>query len=126
MGRPSRYSPEVREARSLGGLQPGQGAFADQFPLELGGTMRPSQILRKLAAYPRQNELAEPCGEVGRVEPPTVHDRLEPRTPTCAGAPGRIEQGRGAPGQARPVEQSVAGARRSRSGPRCGFAARGA
>ena len=27
------------------------------------GTMRPSQILRKLAAYPRQNELAAPCGK---------------------------------------------------------------
>ena len=31
------------------------------------GTMRPSQILRKLAAYPRQNELAA-LREVGRVE----------------------------------------------------------
>ena len=32
------------------------------------GTMRPSQILRKLAAYPRQNELAAALREVGRVE----------------------------------------------------------
>ena len=32
------------------------------------GTMRPSQILRKLASYPRQNELAPALREVGRVE----------------------------------------------------------
>ena len=32
------------------------------------GTMRPSQILRKLAAYPRQNELATALREVGRIE----------------------------------------------------------
>ena len=32
------------------------------------GTMRPSQILRKLAAYPRQNELAAALREVGRIE----------------------------------------------------------
>ena len=32
------------------------------------GTLRPSQILRKLAAYPRQNELAAALREVGRVE----------------------------------------------------------
>ena len=32
------------------------------------GTIRPSQILRKLAAYPRQNELAAALREVGRVE----------------------------------------------------------
>ncbi len=32
------------------------------------GTLRPSQILRKLAAYPRQNELATALREVGRVE----------------------------------------------------------
>ena len=32
------------------------------------GTMRPSQILRKLASYPRQNELADALREVGRVE----------------------------------------------------------
>ena len=32
------------------------------------GTMRPSQILRKLAAYPRQNELAAALREVGRGE----------------------------------------------------------
>ena len=30
--------------------------------------MRPSQILRKLAAYPRQNELAAALREVGRIE----------------------------------------------------------
>ena len=30
--------------------------------------MRPSQILRKLAAYPRQNELAAALREVGRME----------------------------------------------------------
>ena len=33
------------------------------------GTMRPSQLLlRKLAAYPRQNELAPALREVGRIE----------------------------------------------------------
>ena len=32
------------------------------------GTIAPSQILRKLAAYPRQNELALALREVGRVE----------------------------------------------------------
>ena len=30
--------------------------------------MRPSQILRKLAAYPRQNQLAAALREVGRIE----------------------------------------------------------
>ena len=34
------------------------------------GTMRPSQTLRKLASYPRQNELASALREVGRVELP--------------------------------------------------------
>ena len=34
----------------------------------MAGTLRPSQILRKLAAYPRQNELAAALREVGRVE----------------------------------------------------------
>ncbi|OSM08768.1 putative transposase Tn3 family protein [Magnetofaba australis IT-1] len=32
------------------------------------GTMAPSQILRKLASYPRQNELAVALREVGRIE----------------------------------------------------------
>ena len=32
------------------------------------GTIRPSQLLRKLAAYPRQNELAAARREVGRIE----------------------------------------------------------
>ena len=32
------------------------------------GTMRPSQLLRKLAAYPRQNELPAALREVGRIE----------------------------------------------------------
>ena len=32
------------------------------------GTMRPSQLLRKLAAYPRQTELAAALREVGRIE----------------------------------------------------------
>ncbi len=32
------------------------------------GTVAPSQILRKLASYPRQNELATALREVGRVE----------------------------------------------------------
>ena len=61
------------------------------------GTMRPSQILRKLAAYPRQNELAAALREVGRIERSlfmldwtTDPDMRPPR-------PGRTEQGRGAP-----------------------------
>ena len=32
------------------------------------GTIAPSQILRKLASYPRQNGLADALREVGRVE----------------------------------------------------------
>ena len=32
------------------------------------GSLLPSQILRKLAAYPRQNELAAALREIGRVE----------------------------------------------------------
>jgi len=32
------------------------------------GTIAPSQILRKLASYPRQNDLAAALREVGRVE----------------------------------------------------------
>ena len=32
------------------------------------GSLRPSQILRKLAAYPRQNERAAALREVGRIE----------------------------------------------------------
>ena len=41
------------------------------------GTMRPSQILRKLAAYPRQNELAgRPAGSRPR-RTLAVHDRLD-------------------------------------------------
>ena len=32
------------------------------------GTMRPTQLLRKLAAYPRKNELAAALREVGRIE----------------------------------------------------------
>jgi len=38
------------------------------------GSVAPSQILRKLASYPRQNELATALREVGRVP---VHDRLD-------------------------------------------------
>ena len=37
-------------------------------PTMAAGTMRPSQLLRKLAAYPRQNELAAALREVGRIE----------------------------------------------------------
>ena len=61
------------------------------------GTMRPSQILRKLAAYPRQNELAAALREVGRVERSPVHDRLDHGPRDATSGPGRIEQGRGAP-----------------------------
>ena len=32
------------------------------------GTIAPSQILRKLASYPRQNDLAAALREIGRVE----------------------------------------------------------
>ncbi|WP_426575619.1 Tn3 family transposase [Xenorhabdus stockiae] len=34
----------------------------------LSGKIKPSQLLRKLASYPRQNELAEALREVGRIE----------------------------------------------------------
>ena len=61
------------------------------------GTMRPSQILRKLAAYPRQNELAaRPAGSRPHRTLP-VHARLDHRPRDAPPRPGRIEQGRGAP-----------------------------
>ena len=50
------------------------------------GTMRPSQILRKLAAYPRQNELAAALREVGRIER-TLFMIDWTTDPTCAGEP---------------------------------------
>jgi TnpA family transposase len=41
----------------------------DEFLKRLGGgSVAPSQILRKLASYPRQNELAAALREVGCVE----------------------------------------------------------
>ena len=45
------------------------------------GTMRPSQILRKLAAYPRQNELAAALREVGRIECSLCSCSTGPPTP---------------------------------------------
>ena len=62
------------------------------------GTMRPSQILRKLAAYPRQNEqLAAALREVGPHRPLPVHDRVDHGPRRAPARPGRLEQGRGAP-----------------------------
>ncbi len=57
------------------------------------GTMRPSQLLRKLAAYPRQNELASALREVGRIERSLFMIDGPRRAPA---RPGRLEQGRGA------------------------------
>ncbi|WP_367279006.1 Tn3 family transposase [uncultured Rhizobium sp.] len=37
-------------------------------PPPAAGSIAPSQILRKLASYPRQNELATALREAGRVE----------------------------------------------------------
>ncbi|MBB3302204.1 TnpA family transposase [Rhizobium sp. BK077] len=34
----------------------------------VGGKIKPSQLLRKLASYPRQNDLAVALREVGRVK----------------------------------------------------------
>ena len=54
--------------------------------------MRPSQILRKLAAYPRQNELAAALREVGRIERSlfmldwTTDPRHAPGAPTHNGS----------------------------------------
>jgi hypothetical protein len=60
------------------------------------GSVAPSQILRKLASYPRQNELATRLREVGRVERTLfMIDWIldaEPATP----CPDRPQQGRGA------------------------------
>ena len=50
----------------------------------LCGAMRPSQILRKLAAYLRQNELGAALREVARVERSLFMMDGTP-TPTCAG-----------------------------------------
>ena len=57
------------------------------------GTMRPSQTLRKLASYPRQNELASALREVGRVERLVVHDRLDHGPRHAPARAERIEQG---------------------------------
>ena len=61
------------------------------------GTMRPSQILRKLAAYPRQNELAAALREGRPRRTLPVHDRLGHGPRHAPARPGRLEQGRGAP-----------------------------
>ena len=61
------------------------------------GTMRPSQLLRKLAAYPRQNELAAALREVGRIERSLFIDRVDDGPRRAPARPGRLEQGRGAP-----------------------------
>ena len=62
------------------------------------GTLRPSQILRKLAAYPRQNELAAALrgGRPRRTLPVHGSNRLDHGPRHATAGPGRIEQGRGA------------------------------
>ena len=61
------------------------------------GTMRPSQILRKLAAYPPPERAGgRPAGSRPR-RTLAVHDRLDHGPRHAPARPGRIEQGRGAP-----------------------------
>ena len=61
------------------------------------GTMRPSQLLRKLAAYSRQNELAAALREVGRIERSLFMIEWTTDLDVAPARPGRLEQGRGAP-----------------------------
>ena len=70
--RSSRFSP--RELRGLVGGKLCQSLIASNWPdiLRLGatlagGTVAPSLMLRKLAAYPRRNHLAAALREVGRI-----------------------------------------------------------
>lgn len=53
------------------------------------GKIRPSQLLRKLASYPRQSDLAAALREVGRVEPHSLSSSGF-STPTCSGAPRSV------------------------------------
>ncbi|MHA7882110.1 Tn3 family transposase [Nitratireductor rhodophyticola] len=64
-----------KELRSLIGGRVRENLIAQNWPDILriaatmtAGTIAPSQILRKLASYPRQNDLAAALREVGRVE----------------------------------------------------------
>ena len=82
------------------------------------GTMRPSQLLRKLAAYPRQNELAAAAAGSRAHRTLAVHDRVDHGPRRAPARPGRLEQGRGAPcPQARhqlPPTRGTAGPNRGR------------
>ena len=57
------------------------------------GTMRPSQLLRKLAAYPRQNELAAALRESRPHRTLAVHDRVEHGPRRAPARPGRLNKG---------------------------------
>ena len=61
------------------------------------GTLRPSQILRKLAAYPRQNELAAALREVGRIERSLFMIELTTDPDVRRRASVGLNKGRGAP-----------------------------
>ena len=68
-----RNSP--KELRGLLGGKIREGLITSNWPDILriaatmtAGTIAPSQILRKLASYPRQNDLAAALREIGRVE----------------------------------------------------------
>ena len=83
------------------------------------GTMRPSQLLRKLAAYPRQNELAARAAGSRAHRTLPIHDRVDHGPRRAPTRPGRLEQGRGAPcPQARhqfPPTRGTAGPNRGRA-----------
>src|SRR3546814_6195150 len=55
-----------RRRHTVCALVTGVQTFA--LPIFAAGIVAPSQILRKLASYPRQNELALALREVGRIE----------------------------------------------------------
>ena len=60
------------------------------------GKIKPSQLLSKLASYPRQNDLAVALREVGRVER-TLFIIVDPRHRHAAAYPDRPQQGQGPP-----------------------------
>ena len=67
-GRPEAPAPVGRRQGERGPDRPELGGHPAGGVTMAAGTMRPSQLLRKLAAYPRQNELAAALREVGRIE----------------------------------------------------------
>ena len=84
-----------KELRGLIGGKLRQSLIASNWPDILrprrdpgrAGTVAPSLILRKLAAYPRRNDLAAALREVGRIERHPLHDRLGPGPGNAAAGP---------------------------------------